>query len=157
MRINSALMLGCMNLPENALLLEHQPFDEHFGWGIEAIAGPDAKVCSLLPSCVFQNSIYFFFIPLSFQTHYSTRAVRLDAIPFPVMEHKVDKEIKFRLGASGNEITPPNPQFCNLKLNILRVLCASGAAEVLESFWRDYDHASLQLLAWVFHRWTIFY
>ena len=60
------------------------------------------------------------------------------------MGNKIDKEIKFGLGISGNEIALPSPQFCNLKLNIMRVLYACGVAEVLEHFWRDYDDASLE-------------
>lgn len=55
------------------------------------------------------------------------------------MGHNIDQEVKFGLGASGKEITPPNPWFCNLKLNVMRVLQASGAAQILERFWRDYD------------------
>lgn len=58
------------------------------------------------------------------------------------MKHKVDKEIKFGLGLSGQAISAPNPLFCNLKLAVMRVLYASGAAEVLEDFWRDYDRVS---------------
>ena len=47
MQINSAMILRCINLPEDAFLLEynaHQSFDRFFGWGIEAITASDGKV-----------------------------------------------------------------------------------------------------------------
>ena len=68
MRVDSALILCCIYLPENAFLLQydaHQSFHQYFGWGIEAITGRDTKVRSR-PSCVFPQFQFFFFIPLCF-------------------------------------------------------------------------------------------
>jgi hypothetical protein len=59
------------------------------------------------------------------------------------MKHKINKEIIFGLGTSGQEISAPNPLFCNLKLAVMRVLYASGAAEVLEQFWKECDRVGM--------------
>jgi hypothetical protein len=48
-------------------------------------------------------------------------------------------EIYFGQGQYAEEVTLPNPVFCNLRLRIARVLHASGAAEVLEQYDRDME------------------
>ena len=62
------------------------------------------------------------------------------------MRHSINKELQFGQcapTAPDEEIKLPNPILCNLKLAIMRVLFASGAAEVLEQLWRDYEDVDL--------------
>jgi hypothetical protein len=50
-------------------------------------------------------------------------------------------------GAVGEEedrITLPDPRFCNLKLNVARVMHASGAADVFEEQQKNFDRAAIQ-------------
>jgi hypothetical protein len=49
------------------------------------------------------------------------------------------QEICFGQELKAANIALPNPHFCNLKLNIAKVLHASGAAEVLDQYDRDMD------------------
>ena len=47
--------------------------------------------------------------------------------------------------AKGDDtIALPDPRFCNLKLNVIRVLHASGAADIFRKYFEDSDSADMR-------------
>jgi hypothetical protein len=48
------------------------------------------------------------------------------------------------IGEGDERIGLPDPRFCNLKLNVMRVMYASGAADVIEEQQKDFDHTAMQ-------------
>jgi hypothetical protein len=61
----------------------------------------------------------------------------------------VDREIKLGDGVRGvgegdNTIALPDPRFCNLKLNVIRVLHASRAADIFRKYFEDSDRADMR-------------
>jgi hypothetical protein len=62
----------------------------------------------------------------------------------------VDREIKLGDGVLGvgegdKTIALPDPRFCNLKLNVIRVLHASGAADIFRKYSDSADMMSFVL------------
>jgi len=85
---------------------------------------------------------------LSEQHHYIVRCINFDFLPFSMIAY-VDREIKLGDGVRGvgegdNTIALPDPRFCNLKLNVIRVLHASGAADVFRKYFEDSDRADMR-------------
>jgi hypothetical protein len=73
------------------------------------------------------------------QYEYIYREVVRDRIPIKFFEIEDGQEMSFGGGHSPMPIDLPDPGFCNLKLAVARVVHASGAAEALNAFERDYD------------------
>ena len=48
------------------------------------------------------------------------------------------------VGEGDERIGLPDPRFCNLKLNIMWVMYASGAADVIEEQQKDFDRTAMQ-------------
>jgi len=59
----------------------------------------------------------------------------------PTIRGRVNQELIFGAGPLNAGVDWPNPDFCNLKLSIACVMYASGAAEVLDKFFRDREKA----------------
>ena len=56
-------------------------------------------------------------------------------LPKPATICKEDgEEIFFAQGDLGDEISLPDPDFCNLELTIAHILHASGAAEIIDEY-----------------------
>lgn len=67
--------------------------------------------------------------------HYFYRNVGGDPPAF--LKRRDGEEIRF--GTSSEVVDLPNPEFCNLRLAVARVLHASGAAEVVEKYLDDHE------------------
>lgn len=81
------------------------------------------------------------------QHQYIDKCIKFDFLPFSTVAY-VDQDIKLSDGVLGvgegdNTIALPDPRFCNLKLNAVRVLHASGAANILRKYFEDSDSADM--------------
>jgi hypothetical protein len=82
------------------------------------------------------------------QHHYIVRCINFDFLPFSMVAY-VDQEIKLGDGVLGvgegdNTIALPDPCLCNLKLNVIRVLHASGAVDIFRKYFEDSDSADMR-------------
>ena len=65
------------------------------------------------------------------------------------MHGHIDREFTLGDGTKGvgegdEKIGLPNPQFCNLKLNFMWVMYASGAADIIEEQRKNFDRTAMQ-------------
>jgi hypothetical protein len=60
----------------------------------------------------------------------------------PTIKLKDGDEIMLGGGAQAHEIQMPDPKLCNLKLALIRVLNASGAADAIDELMKDYEDSN---------------
>lgn len=72
------------------------------------------------------------------QWKYIYRIVRPNHMSY-FIKLKDGDEIPFGLGADGQRLDKPNPEYCNLKLALARALHACGAADVITQLYGDDD------------------
>ncbi|KIM92136.1 hypothetical protein PILCRDRAFT_112896 [Piloderma croceum F 1598] len=115
MDIDAQTIIALVNRPENALLLDHdshKAFDTMCSWGIEA------------------------YVDVNGTNRYFVRPIIPKQIPMHMLGY-INREFILGdgiqgIGEEGNRIALPDPRLCNLKLNVMRVMHASGAADVFE-------------------------
>ncbi|KAI0004878.1 hypothetical protein BJV74DRAFT_948059 [Russula compacta] len=114
--VSAENVISFINHPVNALNLQsdaHDSMDNKLAWGIEARS---------------ENN----------ETKYYIRFVRPEHVAQVILLNDGD-EIEFGKGGQGHSIERPSPTLCNLHLAIARVFAASGFAEEVDRFMREWD------------------
>jgi len=125
-----------INHPSNAFNAElnaHESYNK-LAWGIEAVeANGQVNIISEQGSRELTLS----------QWKYYFREIRHAEIS-PTIKLSDGQEIIFGRGPNGQVIDKPNPEYCNIKLAIARVMHACGAADIIaEMDWDDDDDKAI--------------
>jgi len=128
--LNATDIAQYINHPSNAAIFElnvHKAFDDLL-WGIEAIPGDPA----VHPSpCCWLSPHYLLILQNGVQPRYIYRTIK-EGWFHPFIQLRDGDALVFGGGSIASPEILPNPQYCNIKLAIGRVLRACGAAEVID-------------------------
>jgi hypothetical protein len=126
-----------INHPSNAFNAEsnaHESYDK-LAWGIEAVR--DGEQVNIIPGPCSRG------LTLS-QWKYYYRVVRPKELSQTITLRDGQEIIFGRGDPNGQVIDKPNPEYCNIKLAIARVMHACGAADIIaEMDWDNDDDEAI--------------